>query len=193
MQLDSDTVINDRKVSWEECCRMFRIDPEKKTPNDRVPIAGLRSPLYQFQAFGVFWQMVQSRNAGGGVVADSPGLGKTLTFLALLVVERQLIILWDRINSSRRKKDQLHLPITGQTKKSICSSPPGPGWICCPCQQSNPTSKLEPTYGVRIALVPGSLLGNVRIYICKLHPFPTIAYPTWAVCWYGKYELTRLI
>lgn len=162
-QLESGVVINSRKTDWESCCRMFQIDPTQNTPHDRVKIAGLHEPLYRFQAFSVFWQMVQSRNAGGGIVADSPGLGKTLTYLALLVVERQLTILWQRVELSRTNKDNLHLPAKGQFVGAVCPNPAGSGWICCPCANEGPTSQLPPIPGVRMALVPASLVGNVRI------------------------------
>lgn len=165
--MTSETVMNDRKVSWEECCRMFEIDSLKNTPNDRVSIAGLKYPLYQFQAFGIFWQMIQSRNVGGGIVADSPGLGKTLSFLGLLVVERQLSILWDRVNKSRQKRDGLHLPARDQLPTAVCPSPPGPGWITCPCVTRAPTARLEPIPGVRMALVPAALIGNVCSYFVE--------------------------
>lgn len=161
-QLDPGVVINDRRADWESCCEMFGIDPTQNTPHDKVQVAGLREPLYRFQAFGVFWQMIQSRNAGGGIVGDSPGLGKTLTYLALLVVERQLSILWNQVELSRLNGDTLHLPEKGQYIGAVCPSPPGPGWICCPCVNAGPTSKLPSMPGVRMALVPASLVGNVR-------------------------------
>lgn len=38
---------------WKECCKMFRIDPTKTRIDELVPIAGLKTKIYQYQAFGV--------------------------------------------------------------------------------------------------------------------------------------------
>jgi hypothetical protein len=107
--------------------------------------------------------MLTSRKFGGGFVADMPGLGKTLTFLALLVVERQLCILWNEVNRSRGAKDGKHLPATGQFEDDVCPSQrERPGWIACPCTSSSPTSRMQAKPGVRIAIVPVSLMSNWR-------------------------------
>lgn len=158
--------INGRKADWDSCCRMFQVDSYKTSLDDRVPVAGLHQPLFQYQAFAVFWQMIMSRNAGGGIVADSPGLGKTLTFLAMLVVERQLSILWQDVEVNRQIGSRKHLPKEGQNIDDVCPSQGRPnrhGWILCPCVESGPTSRMEPNHGVRLALVPPALITNWRL------------------------------
>lgn len=148
---------------WLDCCRLFRIDPSETGMKERVRVMGIKQPLFQYQAFCVYWQMINSRRFGGGFVADMPGLGKTLTFLALIVVERQLCILWDEVNRSRHAKDGKHLALTGQLVDDVCpSQEERPGWISCPCVFSNPTSQMPSQPGVRIAFVPSSLMSNWR-------------------------------
>ena len=148
---------------WLDCCRFFQIDPSETGMKERVRIVGIKQPLFQYQAFSVYWQIINSRKFGGGFVADMPGLGKTLVFLSLLIVERQLCLLWGEVNDSRRTKDGKHLPIAGQVATDVCpSQKERPGWIACPCAFSNPTSQIPPQPGVRIVIVPASLLSNWR-------------------------------
>ena len=149
---------------WLDCCRLFQIDPSETGMKERVRIAGIKQPLFQYQAFAVYWQMINGRRFGGGFVADMPGLGKTLTFLALIVVERQLSLLWEEVHKSRMAKDGKHLPITGQVMTDVCPSQnERPDWIACPCVFSNVTSQLLAQPGIRIAIVPASLMLNWRV------------------------------
>ncbi|TVY73465.1 DNA excision repair protein ERCC-6-like [Lachnellula suecica] len=144
---------------WKECCRLFQIDPTATGIDERVFVAGLRTKIYQYQAFGIYWQMITSRKYGGGFVGDDMGLGKTLSFLAYMVLERQLSVLWGDVLSSRTKKDGLHLAKEGQDENSQCPSPSkGPGWIPCPCAQSSITSQFLPKLGLRMACVPTALV-----------------------------------
>lgn len=148
---------------WMDCCRVFQIDSNETGMKQRVHIAGIKQPLFQYQAFSVYWQMINSRQFGGGFVADMPGLGKTLGFLALLVVERQLCVLWRDVEKSRTAKDGRHLQLRGQVKTDVCpSQDERPGWIACPCAFINPTSQMLPQPGVRLAVVPAALMSNWR-------------------------------
>lgn len=158
---------------WEQCCLLFQIEPQKTEVNEMVAIAGLKHPLYQFQAFAVYWQMVTSRSMGGGFVADAPGLGKTLEFMALLVVERQLCILKAELAESLSKgnskknigltADGKHLNDEPHQSLDICPSlKMRPGWIKCPCMKSSPAYRLDPIPGVRLAVVPEALMTNWR-------------------------------
>ncbi|KAJ5053758.1 uncharacterized protein L3040_000049 [Drepanopeziza brunnea f. sp. 'multigermtubi'] len=142
---------------WTECCAMFRIDPSETKMGEVVRIVGLKTPLYQYQAFGVYWQMVTSRDVGGGFVADDMGLGKTMSFLAYVVVERQLAVLWRDVLKSRVAKDGRHL-LSGES--GSCPTSPKRGWITCPCSSSSPTSKLNLKVGLRMACVPQALVGQ---------------------------------
>lgn len=103
---------------------MFKINPSNTSIDNKVAIFGLKQPhtLNQYQAFAVWWQMKRSRICGGGFVADDPGLGKTFTFLAYIVVERQLICLWHEVDISRAKKDGEHLQLDEQHDNDICPS-----------------------------------------------------------------------
>src|SRR4051812_47078665 len=83
-QLKSGSDTGNSSARWEACCHMFNIDPTQAELNQHVPIAGLKTPVYQYQAFGVYWQMITSRKFGGGFVGDAMGLGKTLSFLAYI-------------------------------------------------------------------------------------------------------------
>jgi hypothetical protein len=38
---------------WKECCAMFRLDPAKTGIEELVTIAGLKTKIYQYQAFGI--------------------------------------------------------------------------------------------------------------------------------------------
>ena len=139
---------------------MFRIDPTQVGIDERVKVAGLKTPIYQYQAFGVYWQMITSREMGGGFLADAMGLGKTLSFIAYMVVERQLSVLWMEVNNSREKKDGRHLP-DGADEEAKCPGKQRPeGWIACPCEPSSPTSKLMYKEGLRMACVPTDLVGS---------------------------------
>lgn len=144
---------------WQECCRLFRIDFKKTGINERVKVAGLRNPLYQYQAFGVYWQMMSSRINGGGFVADEMGLGKTLSFLAFIVVERQLSVLWRQVRVSRAANDGKHLQEDAQHSNDFCPSQKE-NWIACPCASSSPASKWHEKPGLRLACVPPSLVSN---------------------------------
>src|SRR5688500_15927947 len=83
-QID-DPAHSDQHLRWIECCKMFNLDPLQTALEELVEIAGLKTKIYQYQAFGVYWQMMTSRKLGGGFVADTMGLGKTLSFLAFFV------------------------------------------------------------------------------------------------------------
>lgn len=141
---------------WIACCSFFGIDPTQTGLDDTVPIFGLSTPLYQYQAFAVYWQMAKSRLFGGGFLADDPGLGKTLTYLAYIVVERQLSWLWNDVVESREKDDGRHLQ---EGSLQACPSAARfQNWIACPCSSYNPASKMVPKPGVRLAVVPDSLV-----------------------------------
>ncbi|CAL3973358.1 unnamed protein product [Diplocarpon coronariae] len=151
---------------WVECCQLFQRDPSSTSIDERVQLAGLKTPLYLYQAFGVYWQMKTGRAVGGGFVADEMGLGKTLSFLAYFVAERQLAMLqWEMANPTRPnpanalKHSQLHLEAGQSRPDAICPSQKsrGPGWIACPCA-SPVTSALTAKPGVRLACVPPSLV-----------------------------------
>ncbi|CAL3964343.1 hypothetical protein PZA11_001725 [Diplocarpon coronariae] len=142
---------------WEECCAMFRINPSDTKMGEIVRIAGLNTALYQYQAFGVYWQMITSRDFGGGFVADDMGLGKTMSFLAYVVVERQLAVLWRDVNKSRHARDSKHLL---KDEAGSCPTPAKSGWISCPCSPTSPTSKMAPKSGIRMACVPQALVGQ---------------------------------
>ncbi|CZT04000.1 uncharacterized protein RAG0_10595 [Rhynchosporium agropyri] len=147
---------------WEACCELFQIDPLNTSVDARVTIAGIKTPLYQYQAFGVYWQMKNSRIIGGGFVADEMGLGKTLSFLAYIVAERQLAFLWDEVWVSQVKgssKEGMHLQPGEAIPGATCPSKDkyGLGWIACPCASSI-TASLDAKPGVRLAIVPPSLV-----------------------------------
>lgn len=164
---------NDREVfepasnleRWKACCAMFQIDYQKVGIDEMVTIAGLKNPLHQYQAFGVWWQMYTSRRLGGGIVGDEMGLGKTLSFLAYIVVERQLAFLWDDIQKSRKgtdgKPDGRHLSLSVPPNTFFrCPSEDsrGPGWIACPCLPQSATNQMRAMPGCRLAIVPPTLL-----------------------------------
>ncbi|KAG4442008.1 hypothetical protein IFR05_002476 [Cadophora sp. M221] len=162
---------------WEACCELFQINPTKTSVDERVRIAGLKTPLYQYQAFGVYWQMKNFRTIGGGFVADEMGLGKTLSFLAYIVVERQLAFLWEQVEKSRNQsdpEDRTHLQPGKAGPNAVCPSQGswGPGWIACPCA-SPITSALSAKPGVRLAIVPPSLV------------------PTWVEEWDKHVDITE--
>ncbi|KAL2069359.1 hypothetical protein VTL71DRAFT_15697 [Oculimacula yallundae] len=140
---------------WNECCAMFRCDPNSTEIENRIRIAGLRTPIYQYQALGVYWQMITARQLGGGFLADDMGLGKTLSFLAYFVVERQLAVLQRIVAKSRLADDGKHLL---ENQDGICPNPPAVGWIACPCSSSSPTSKMVLQPGLRMACVPANVV-----------------------------------
>jgi SNF2 family DNA or RNA helicase len=151
---------------WIDCCHLFQLDPQEVGLDERVKLAGLRTSLYQYQAYGVYWQMKTSRAVGGGFVADEMGLGKTLSFLAYIVAERQLSWLWQDVEAARAIDHPRHLKETGQYPGARCPSrDERRGWITCPCASSSPTSQWPAKGGVRLACVPQSLI------------------PTWAKQW----------
>jgi hypothetical protein len=138
---------------------MFCRDPNDTKVDQLVTVSGLKTKIYQYQAFGVYWQMVTSRELGGGFVADDMGLGKTLSFLAYIVVERQLSVLWREVRESREANDGKHL-LADQSEDAKCPKLSKAGWIACPCALTNPTNRMAPQPGVRMACVPNSLVGN---------------------------------
>ncbi|TVY44660.1 DNA repair protein [Lachnellula occidentalis] len=85
------------------------------------------------------------------------GLGKTLSFIAYMVVERQLSCLWQQVEKSRQLKNGQHLP-EGVNSAIPCPSGPKAGWIACPCTPLNVTSRLWPKSGLRLACVPSALV-----------------------------------
>jgi hypothetical protein len=68
---------------WLDCCRLFQIDPSKTGMKERVHIVGIKQPLFQYQAFSVYWQMLNSRRFGGGFVADISYRRRTATVHSL--------------------------------------------------------------------------------------------------------------
>ncbi|EPE33324.1 P-loop containing nucleoside triphosphate hydrolase [Glarea lozoyensis ATCC 20868] len=158
-QLQDPDLFNESYPRWLECCSMFKIDPDDHSNTGLIRIAGLKSRLYPYQAFGTWWQMRKSREVGGGFVGDEMGLGKTLSFLAYMVVERQLAWLWNQIHLSRTKliDDGKHHK-TENDPRPCPSEGERPYWISCPCSTSNVTSQMKPKPGVRVALVPQPLV-----------------------------------
>ncbi|KUJ17485.1 uncharacterized protein LY89DRAFT_781683 [Mollisia scopiformis] len=159
---------------WQACCRLFRIDSTKTGINERVPVAGLKHPLYQYQAFGVYWQMAYSRENGGGFLADEMGLGKTLSYLAFIVVERQLSVLWREVLESRQADDGRHLHKAQHREGDICPSQRD-HWIACPCTSSSPASSWPAKYGLRMACVPPSMVQSWKDqFIDHIAPLPAL-------------------
>ncbi|KAE9363422.1 hypothetical protein N431DRAFT_357289 [Stipitochalara longipes BDJ] len=156
-QLKNSTGAHDAVSRWEECCAMFRHDPKETGTDKLVTITGLKTKIYQYQAFGVYWQMMTSRVLGGGFLADDMGLGKTLSFLAYIVVERQLSVLHREVIKSRAAKDGKHLQ---EGEEGNCPTSSKPGWIACPCSSASPTSRMPPQSGLRMACVPQGLVGQ---------------------------------
>ncbi|KAJ5050732.1 uncharacterized protein L3040_002605 [Drepanopeziza brunnea f. sp. 'multigermtubi'] len=154
-----------QNTRWRECCQLFQRDPESTSIDDRVILAGLKTPIYLYQAFGIYWQMKTSRALGGGFVCDEMGLGKTLSFLAYMVVERQLAMLHWQVAHPGHTKNGGHTHLTAEAAASdptlACPSASrrGPGWIPCPCVSSL-TAQLVPKPGVRLAVVPPSLVST---------------------------------
>ncbi len=147
---------------WPKCCAMFNINPATLKRHEQVAVYGLRTKLYQYQAFAVYWQMFKSREIGGGFIGDDPGLGKTLTYLAYLVCERQLTILEEAVFKARkegnfRQHRSADHPDDGQGCPSYPSGPK-PGWITCPCYKASPTYGMAAKPGVRLAVVPDHLV-----------------------------------
>lgn len=136
---------------------MFRHDPKETGIDKLITITGLKTKIYQYQAFGVYWQMINSREVGGGLLADDMGLGKTLSFLAYVVVERQLSILHRDVAKSRAAQDSKHLQ---EGQPGECPTQPKLGWIACPCSASCPTSRMTPQPGLRMACVPQGLVAQ---------------------------------
>jgi hypothetical protein len=152
---------NDKKgtfTRWEECCRMFGCDPKSTELDQKITVAGLKTSIYQYQAHGVYWQMVNSRKLGGGFVADDMGLGKTLSYLAYIVVERQLAVLWRELKKSKAAKDGKHLP--GHADTNAKCPQQKAGWIACPCSPGSPTATMQPQPGLRMACVPPALVSS---------------------------------
>lgn len=161
MQLRDPTVPEGNTLRWNACCEFFQLDQNAIGPNELIPIAGLKNKVYQYQAFGVYWQMIQSREIGGGFVADEMGLGKTLSFLSYIVVERQLAWLWSDIARSRKDVDGRHFSQHSQDDKhKVCPSIRSRrgGWIACPCAASSITANMKPKPGIRLAVVPPGLV-----------------------------------
>ncbi|KAH7308852.1 hypothetical protein BKA65DRAFT_174981 [Rhexocercosporidium sp. MPI-PUGE-AT-0058] len=154
-QVDAPGSFPGNAVRWKECCAMFRCNPRNTGIDQRLKIAGLNTRIYQYQALGVYWQMITARELGGGFLADDMGLGKTLSFLAYVVVERQLAVLERAVIKSREAKDGKHL-LEGQD--GVCPTPPTEGWIICPCSSSSPTSKMHLQPGLRMVCVPSPVV-----------------------------------
>jgi len=151
---------------------MFAIDPYDTRAGIKITIAGLKTSIYQYQAFGVYWQMVTSRTLGGGFVADDMGLGKTLSFLSYIVVERQLCERWRDVNTSRNPNEKnekvrkRHLQIEEAEQNPTAACPLGqmPGWITCPCTRTSPTYLIGPQPGLRMACVPPQLVKKQPVF-----------------------------
>jgi len=61
---------------WDKCARLFFHNPGNIGASERIHIPGLRTPLYLYQAFGVFVMFEMELFQGGGYNADDMGLGK---------------------------------------------------------------------------------------------------------------------
>ncbi|CAG8975179.1 hypothetical protein HYALB_00004240 [Hymenoscyphus albidus] len=148
-------------ANWSECCRMFKIDPDNQSNLSLVTVRGLKTRLYPYQIFGTYWQMKNSRAVGGGIVADEMGLGKTLSYLAYITVERQLSLLYLRLEAARSLESKKHHKLGAEDTHLPCRSEgERPEWILCPCSTSNPTYKMKPKPGVRLAIVPSGLVAS---------------------------------
>lgn len=89
------------------------------------------------------------------------GLGKTLSFFAYIVVERQLAFLWDDVEKSRRDNDRRHFRDDqqgGDFRTCPTEKTRGEGWIVCPCVGLNVTAHMPPKRGNRLAIVPPALV-----------------------------------
>jgi hypothetical protein len=165
-QLNCPTLEDSNASPWEECCRLFSHNPTDTKIDSTMTIVGLKTQIYQYQAFGVYWQMLTSRRLGGGFVSDDMGLGKTLSFLAYFVVERQLCVRWREVKECRNSKDPQmrcrHLSLEEAEKSPLKECPEGyrAGWIPCPCSKTSLTRLMVPQPGLRMACVPSQLVGS---------------------------------
>lgn len=151
---------------WADCCALFKHDPRKAQRDDKFYIEGLRVGLFPHQAFAIFWVFWRRRcEVYQLFISDDMGVGKTLEFLGVWIVQRSVNVAWDevqRCRSSSNPADRLkHLP-TAQGKDSVCPTNPFPN-LACPCVNSSISYQMaqRTKQGPVLMLAPA---GNVFVW-----------------------------
>jgi hypothetical protein len=49
---------DDADSRWSQCCQLFGINKKKTGIDETVPIFGIKTPLYQYQAFALYLAMI---------------------------------------------------------------------------------------------------------------------------------------
>ena len=62
---------------WEDCCRFFRLDPEKaKDPANPIKLPYINVNVFPYQLYGAWTLLEMETFQKGGYLADGMGLGK---------------------------------------------------------------------------------------------------------------------
>ncbi|KAJ6171487.1 hypothetical protein N7470_000554 [Penicillium chermesinum] len=148
---------------WAECRRFYQIAEDSNLgdrPSDLIPLRGLKRPLLPHQAFAVWWILHSETTTGtGGFEADDMGIGKTFIAQATVVVARWVMRATEAVQQARETSGATHLPATNVDPRRRCpSSGRNPYPICCPCEFGSPTSRLQPSCGLQLFMVPPKLM-----------------------------------
>ena len=80
--LDSPICEHFNKENWKTIALIHNINLVNKDRNLRLPMLGFKKSLFPYQAQGNYWCMEnQSTDAGGCILADTVGFGKSVGLL----------------------------------------------------------------------------------------------------------------
>lgn len=149
-------------VNWTDFTSFFKREPDELKAQDATHILpGLHVGLKPHQLFAVYWMLVKGiEENGGGFIADEQGLGKTLTAIATMVVQRLISMAQQEVVIDRENgDDSRHLSLEqSQLPDAVCPSDPFP--FPCPCLKKNKTSSLHIKRGPVLIVAPAKLVPN---------------------------------
>lgn len=147
---DESTTLFSHMDIKDQFLRFFQHDAgwltADRSPDNLVRIRGLRRPLFQFQALGVFWVLTRWLGGNGcAVVGDYPGLGKTIQAECLWVLWVNLGDMYDEVARSRQRNDRQHL--AKGVEAGVCPSAAHEKYgFECSCVPGSAAQRWEATY-----------------------------------------------
>ncbi|KAK2797619.1 hypothetical protein FQN50_009132 [Emmonsiellopsis sp. PD_5] len=170
------------------------IDP--KDPRGTCKIPFMKRHPFHFQLYAVLWMLLTEHSmAGGGILGDKMGLGKTTELLTYFVLRHLIDRNWHSVLAARKpgsKTAHEHLPESttcGSTQGQCPTQQQLPFLCMCACQGNSKTMRIlrtlskSNTAGAFLVVVPPSLLLNwVREYRDTVKgglksPFELLVYP----------------
>lgn len=176
VDLEPDQLMHLTREGLQEMCECFQIDmAEAEKHNGLFQLPGHNRKLKVYQLYGAYH--VLKRESTGNeytqgpayttIQADEPGFGKSASAATIIYLNALLEDAWGAVNKCRKSKKpevqarHLRAPDSSYTQPPNAKCPSQESMpIMCPCVAAGPTSKLRPSSGAVVFVVPNPLLIN---------------------------------